>query len=72
MRGWLLHFTAHPKTGQQVLLARGSKFEYSPADIFLLKVNKRNIRTRCKTCSKLMLRLVLSSITVLTKKVLTT
>ena len=27
--------------------------DYNPGGIYLLKVNKRNIRTRCKICSKL-------------------
>ena len=28
-------------------------FLYSPASIYLLKVNNRNTRTRCEICSKL-------------------
>ena len=28
----------------------------NPADIYLLKVNNRNGRTRCKTCSKLTIK----------------
>ena len=30
-----------------------TKFCYFPAGIYLLKVNKRNTRTRCEKCSKL-------------------
>ena len=28
----------------------------TPADIFLLKLNKRNIRTKCEICSKLVIK----------------
>ena len=55
MREWFLHFTTHPKKGLP-LSARGSYFEYSPADIYLVKVNKRNTRTRYEICSKLAIK----------------
>ena len=55
MREWFLHFTTHPKKGLPVS-ARGSYFEYSPADIYLLKVNKRNTRTRYEIYSKLAIK----------------
>ena len=32
---------------------RGELHSYYPADIYLLKVNNRSTRTRCKICSKL-------------------
>ena len=31
--------------------------EYNPVDIYLLKVNNRNTRTRCEICSKLTIRI---------------
>ena len=34
-----------------------TKFCYSPAGIYLLKVNKRNTRTRCEKCSELTVKI---------------
>ena len=31
---------------------------YNPAGIYLLKVNKRNTRTRCEICSKLTIKIL--------------
>ena len=36
-----------------VLVKRGTT---NPADIYLLKVNNKNTRTRCETCSKLTIK----------------
>ena len=39
----------------EILLTIGSHF--FPAGIYLLKVNNRNIRTRCEICSKLTIKI---------------
>ena len=31
-------------------------YQYTPAGIYLLKVNNRNTRTRCEICSKLTIK----------------
>ena len=33
-----------------------SSFYFSPASIYLLKVNNENTRTKCETCSKLIIK----------------
>ena len=50
LASWFFAFTLN------INLESHSSITNTPADIYLLKVNKRNTRTRCEICSKLTIK----------------
>ena len=45
--------------GQKKILRKMANYNPHPANIYLFKINNRNTRKRCKTCSKLTINVLI-------------